>query len=159
MPGGELLLRFPDYVPSPDTFVVVICAWLARAIIGAQTLISAQVPNPVAYLVEGTAAWSGQGWELESGPDVEPDRHSKSAADFGARHALNLAQEAGVEWIDRDGVAQWLGGEDDLSPRCAAARGVRRGASGGRHFCTGRSAARSIAPDRGGPGSPDRPGR
>jgi rhodanese-related sulfurtransferase len=109
LPGGELLLRFLDHVPSPDSFVVVTCAWLARAIIGAQTLISAKVPNRVAYLVEGTSAWTRQGWSLAEGPDAGSDGHSAESGDFGARHAPNLADEAGVEWIDRESVADWLG--------------------------------------------------
>ena len=35
LPAGELLLRFAEFVSSPGTLVVVTCAWLARAIIGA----------------------------------------------------------------------------------------------------------------------------
>jgi rhodanese-related sulfurtransferase len=108
LPGGELLLRFLDHVPSPDTFVVVTCAWLARAIVGAQTLIAANVPNRVAYLVEGTKAWEAAGWALESGAGPVLGGYSDAAARFAARYAPHLARQAGVEWIDRKGVAQWL---------------------------------------------------
>ncbi|MEV0354975.1 rhodanese-like domain-containing protein [Nocardia sp. NPDC050697] len=67
VPGAELLLRFADVVPSPDTHVVVSCAGLPRAIIGAQTLIDAGVPNKVSYLHDGTKAWKQENLELETG--------------------------------------------------------------------------------------------
>lgn len=108
LPGGELLLRFLDVVPSPETHVVVTCAWLARAIVGAQTLISAKVPNRVSYLVEGTAAWVREGYELESGAEPAFGEYSARSAEFAATHAPNLAAEAGVEQISRDGVARLL---------------------------------------------------
>jgi rhodanese-related sulfurtransferase len=68
VPGAELLLRFSDVVPSPDTHVVVSCAGLPRAIIGAQTLIDGGVPNPVSFLYDGTKAWKETGSALEAGP-------------------------------------------------------------------------------------------
>ncbi len=108
LPAGELLLRFADFVPSAQTLVVVTCAWLARAIIGAQTLIAAKVPNRVAYLVEGTQAWAREGWPLESGEEPQFGACSDAAAQAGAHYAANLALQAGVEWIDRDGAAAWL---------------------------------------------------
>ncbi|MCE7796144.1 thiosulfate sulfurtransferase [Sphingobium sufflavum] len=112
LPGGELLQRYLDYVPSAQTHVVVTCAWLARAIIGAQTLISARVPNRVSYLVEGTQAWSRAGYALETGISDSFDGYSEAAAAFGAAHARNLADEAGVQWIDAAAVGQWQGEAD-----------------------------------------------
>jgi rhodanese-related sulfurtransferase len=67
VPGAELLLRFADLVPAPDTHVVVSCAGLPRAIIGAQTLIDAGVPNKVSFLYDGTKAWQEDGSALETG--------------------------------------------------------------------------------------------
>jgi rhodanese-related sulfurtransferase len=67
VPGAELLLRFADLVPSPETEVLVSCAGLPRAIIGAQTLIDGGVPNKVAYLDDGTAGWRDAGFALEHG--------------------------------------------------------------------------------------------
>lgn len=108
LPGGELLQRFLDFVPSPDTHVVVTCAWLARAIIGAQTLISAQVPNRVSYLVQGTRAWSDAGWTLAEGEAETFGEASAAASEFGVGRALVLAEEAGVEWIGPNAIAAWL---------------------------------------------------
>ncbi|MGH7060960.1 MAG: rhodanese-like domain-containing protein, partial [Stellaceae bacterium] len=45
VPGAELVYRFAELVPSPDTFVVVNCGGRTRSIIGAQSLIDAGVPN------------------------------------------------------------------------------------------------------------------
>jgi rhodanese-related sulfurtransferase len=53
-PGGELLYRFFETVPSPKTTVVVNCAGRTRSIIGAQSLINAKVPNKVVALRNGT---------------------------------------------------------------------------------------------------------
>jgi len=108
LPGGELLQRFLDFVPSPDTHVVVTCAWLARAIIGAQTLISARVPNRVSYLVQGTRAWEEAGLQLAEGDAETFGPASAGASAFGAKHALVLAEEAGIEWIGPNAVSAWL---------------------------------------------------
>jgi rhodanese-related sulfurtransferase len=64
-PGAELVHRFKDLVPDPDTLVVVSCAGRTRSIIGAQSLINAGVPNKVVSLQGGTQAWRLQGLELE----------------------------------------------------------------------------------------------
>ncbi len=57
--GAEIVHRFADLVPSPDTFAVVSCAGRTRkkGIIGAQALINAGVPNRIAALSGGTQGW------------------------------------------------------------------------------------------------------
>lgn len=84
VPGAELLLRFADVVPSPDTHVVVSCAGLPRAIIGAQTLIDSGVANKVSYLYDGTKGWTGENLELETGAtavygDVDEEGRKRAA--------------------------------------------------------------------------------
>src|SRR5690606_12146009 len=69
---------------------------------------SARVPNRVAYLVEGTSAWSRAGLQLESGNQEQFAAYSREAAEFAARHAPNLAAEAGVQWISQDGVERLI---------------------------------------------------
>lgn len=66
-PGAELVHRFADTVPSPDTLVVVSCAGRTRGIIGAQSLINAGVPNRVMSLTGGTQGWRLAGFDLETG--------------------------------------------------------------------------------------------
>jgi rhodanese-related sulfurtransferase len=107
-PGEEILQRFLDNVPSPDTFVVVSCAGLPRAIIGAQTLIDARVPNRVALLEDGTVGWTRASFTLERGADVSRTRASASAAAFGAERVNELAARAGIPVVEHDSVAAWL---------------------------------------------------
>ena len=45
VPGAELVYRYADMVPSPNTMVVVNCGGRTRSIIGAQSLINAGVPT------------------------------------------------------------------------------------------------------------------
>ena len=68
-PGAELVHRFADLVPDPDTLVVVSCAGRTRSIIGAQSLINAGVPNQVVSLQGGTQAWRlAAGWSSSATP-------------------------------------------------------------------------------------------
>lgn len=54
VPGAELVYRFKDLVPSPETTVVVNCGGRTRSIIGAQSIISAGFPNKVVSFKNGT---------------------------------------------------------------------------------------------------------
>jgi rhodanese-related sulfurtransferase len=110
-PGEEILYRFLDQVPNPDTFVVVSCAGLPRAIIGAQTLIDAKVPNRVAFLEDGTAGWTRAALELSTGGEKRAPA-SAAATGFGAKHAHELTQRAGVHTVSYDNVARWLADSD-----------------------------------------------
>jgi len=107
VPGAELLLRYTQVVPSPRTQVVVSCAGLPRAILGAQTLIDAGVPNPVAYLDDGTAAWKRAGWALEEGLTATFHAADDAARAFGRRHAAQLASAGRFAQIDQTTAAQW----------------------------------------------------
>ncbi|WP_213777054.1 rhodanese-like domain-containing protein [Caballeronia sp. dw_276] len=106
-PGEEILYRFLDQVPNPDTFVVVSCAGLPRAIIGAQTLIDAHVPNRVAFLEDGTAGWTRATLELATGGEKRGSA-SAAATAFGVKHAHELAKRARVRTVDQQSVADWL---------------------------------------------------
>ncbi|KAF1020908.1 MAG: Thiosulfate sulfurtransferase GlpE [Paracidovorax wautersii] len=111
VPAAELLLRLSDLVPSPDTQVVVSCAGLPRAILGAQTLIDAGLPNPVAYLEDGTAGWIRAGLPLETGATHLYGPASRAARENGARLARQLAQRnpppQPIAEIDLDTARAW----------------------------------------------------
>ena len=107
VPGAELLLRFADHVPSPQTRVVVSCAGLPRAILGAQTLIDAGVPNEVAYLHDGTRAWREAGLPLEAGPATLYGPVSEAGRSFAEGHAGRLASDGVLPHIDAATVARW----------------------------------------------------
>ena len=94
VPGAELVYRFDEMVPSPDTFVVVNCGGRTRSIIGAQSLIDAGVPNRVVSLKDGTMAWHLAGLGVVAGAagprsrGVARRRRRGAAARRGRRAAL-----------------------------------------------------------------------
>ncbi|MGA5761885.1 rhodanese-like domain-containing protein [Nonomuraea bangladeshensis] len=100
VPGAELVLRVRELAPDPATPVVVNCAGRTRSIIGAQSLINAGLPNPVAALRNGTIGWTLAGQRLDHGatraaPRAVTEAHHALALD-GARDA---ARRAGVRFI------------------------------------------------------------
>jgi rhodanese-related sulfurtransferase len=106
-PGAELVYRVGEAVPSPDTLVVVNCAGRTRSILGAQSLINAGIPNPVAALTGGSMAWLLDGFELEHGQIRHaPHPATSPLADARAR-ADRLAQHARVNVIDAATLARF----------------------------------------------------
>jgi rhodanese-related sulfurtransferase len=106
-PGAELVHRFADAVPTPDTFVVVSCAGRTRGIIGAQSLIDAGVPNRVVSLAGGTQGWRLQGLALESGLGDGLQPVSAAAAATAQQRAAAVAARFRVRHIDHATLAQW----------------------------------------------------
>ena len=107
VPGAELVYRFADMVPSPNTMVVVNCGGRTRSIIGAQSLINAGVPNKVVSLKNGTQAWHLAGYQVLKGvgaqaPAVTPVGHAAARA-----AADRVAQRFGIKRIDEASLSQW----------------------------------------------------
>ncbi|MFT4180664.1 MAG: rhodanese-like domain-containing protein [Rhizobium sp.] len=112
IPGAELVLRFKDVVPSESTRIVVSCAGLPRAILGAQTLIDAGVPNPVSYLHDGTKAWVQAGWELETGRTRTYGEVTETAREFARGHIQALAKGDEFAAVDIATARQWAADPD-----------------------------------------------
>ena len=113
VPGAELVYRFADLVPSPDTLVLTSCAGLPRAVIGAQVLIDAGVPNKVSLLHEGTKGWQAEGWALEQGATRSHDPTISEAALQAARErALRLRERSPLPKVDAAQIDIW---QQDLS--------------------------------------------
>src|ERR1041385_5287147 len=72
VPGAELVYRFTDMVPSPDTTVIVNCGGRTRSIIGAQALRNAGFRNRIMSLKDGTMAWHLAGFEVVQGATRRP---------------------------------------------------------------------------------------
>ena len=106
-PGGELVHRFADLVPSPETLVVVSCAGRTRGIIGAQSLIDAGVPNRVMSLSGGTQGWRLAGLNLESGPDAAPAPVSADAIATARVRADDGRRPFWGRHIDHATLASW----------------------------------------------------
>jgi rhodanese-related sulfurtransferase len=95
-PGAELVLRARALAPDRATKVIVNCAGRTRSLIGAQSLINAGLPNPVAALRNGTMGWRLAGLTLEHGQDRRPGE-GDPAREFEARtRAREVAYRAGV---------------------------------------------------------------
>jgi rhodanese-related sulfurtransferase len=107
VPGAELVYRFHEMVPSPDTFVVVNCGGRTRSIIGAQALIDAGVPNRVVSLKDGTMAWHLAGFEVVAGAELRAPEVSAAGVVAARQRAEAVARRYGVAAIDRATLAEW----------------------------------------------------
>jgi rhodanese-related sulfurtransferase len=108
-PNGELALRIHQIAPSPDTTIVINCAGRTRSIIGAQTLINLQIPNPVFALENGTQGWYLADLALEHGADrVFPSSISAHTLQAARQRAAVVQQRHGIETVRADQVAAWL---------------------------------------------------
>ena len=108
VPGGELVLRVRDIAPDPKTLVVVNCAGRTRSIIGAQSLVNAGVPNPVAALRNGTIGWTLAGLTLDRDASKKYPPVSGEARVRASAAARALADKAGALRIDWNGYRTWL---------------------------------------------------
>ena len=105
-PGAELVYRVKDFVPSPDTLVIVNCAGRTRSIIGAQSLINAGLPNKVMALKNGTMGWHLAGLKVARGETKSFGPQGPEAARFAQAAAANIAKRMNVKKIDRAGLAK-----------------------------------------------------
>jgi rhodanese-related sulfurtransferase len=96
VPGAELVLRAQTLAPDPKTTIVVNCAGRTRSIIGAQSLINAGIPNPVAALRNGTIGWRLAGQSLETGQARQAPAVSADAVQVARHRARAVSYRAGV---------------------------------------------------------------
>ena len=106
-PGAELVYRVHDVAPDPKTTVVVNCAGRTRSIIGAQSLINAGIPNPVADLKDGTMGWRLAGFELEYGQKRHAPIPSTAGIAKAQACAEQVAKRFGVKKINRETLVTW----------------------------------------------------
>lgn len=99
--GAELVYRALAAAPSPDTLIVVNCAGRTRSILGAQSLVNAGVPNPVAALTGGSMSWLLNGLALARGEIRTAPRPDEATLADARALAQRAAARAGVVEIDR----------------------------------------------------------
>jgi len=107
VPGAELVYRFDDLTPSPDTTVIVNCGGRTRSIIGAQSLINAGVRNKVVSLKDGTMAWHLAGLEVVHGATRKPPEVSAHGLRSAAEAAARVAARCGIARIDKCALESW----------------------------------------------------
>ncbi|OQE43306.1 hypothetical protein PENCOP_c003G01415 [Penicillium coprophilum] len=106
-PGGELLYRFFEAVPSPETTVIVNCAGRTRSIVGTQSLINSGIPNKVVALRNGTIGWTLEGLELETQKTERIPRPSSEASKRARQYAHSWANRVGVPFVDGDQLTRF----------------------------------------------------
>jgi len=107
VPGAEIVYRFRDLVPSPDTTVVVNCGGRTRSIIGAQALINAGVPNKVVSLKNGTQDWHLYGYDVVKGATRRPPEVSQAGLEAALAGARRVAKLCDINIIDRATLDRW----------------------------------------------------
>jgi rhodanese-related sulfurtransferase len=112
-PGAELLYRVFGQVTSDETPIVVNCAGRTRAIIGAQALINAGVPNPVLSLENGTSAWLFAGYEPVHGSDELVDAPAPEALKRATDAAARIRRRFGVGVVGAAELATLRGEAED----------------------------------------------
>src|SRR5215470_3317077 len=107
VPGAELVYRFTDMVPSPDTTVIVNCGGRTRSIIGAQALRNAGFRNRIMSLKDGTMAWHLAGFEVVHGATRRPPEVSEAGRRAAINAAERVAKYCGISPIDKLTLAAW----------------------------------------------------
>ncbi len=100
VPGAELVHRFADLVPSPETTVVVNCGGRTRSIIGAQALISAGFANRIMSMRNGTQGWHLAGFEVLKGASGTAPAVTKAGLAKAQAAARRVAESHGIARID-----------------------------------------------------------
>lgn len=109
VPGAELVYRFTDLTPSPDTMVIVNCGGRTRSIIGAQALINAGFPNKIVSLMNGTQAWHLSGYEVMKGSTERPSTVSEKGLIAAMDAAERVKQRFDILELDKDDLDTWRG--------------------------------------------------
>ncbi len=99
VPGGELVYRVGEIVPSPGTTIVVNCAGRTRSIMGAESLRSAGVPNRVVALRNGTMGWELAGFACDRGRAESFPRGTPASLPEALARASAFAGRAGVKTL------------------------------------------------------------
>lgn len=106
-PGAELLYRTGPLIRSDETLVIVNCGGRTRSIVGAQALISAELPNRVVSLKDGTMGWHLTGLPVIKGADRKAPEPDADDAQRAASAAERLAVKVGIPTISRTVLADW----------------------------------------------------
>jgi rhodanese-related sulfurtransferase len=114
VPGGELVLRIPELVSRPETTIVVHCGGRTRSYIGAESVRSMRLPNPVVALNNGTMGWTLAGLELERGAERWAPPVTARGRAAASVVAKRVAEEEQIPFISPEELrARWDRRETD----------------------------------------------
>jgi len=106
-PGVELITRVYGLLENENTTVVVHCAGRTRGIIGAQTLISAGLRNPVVTVRNGMAGWLLSGQPLAQGGSKVAPAPTLESLQKASEAALRLTDGVELRTIDAIQFREW----------------------------------------------------
>ena len=107
IPAADVARQIPTLIRDDSTQIVVHCAGVTRAALGAQTLINARVPNPVASLLHGTKGWFLEGGQLVGGQRSIPGKPSVGAKAFAKTAATSFAKNFDLRYLNLREVQLW----------------------------------------------------
>lgn len=113
VPGAELVYRFKDMVPSPDTTVIVNCGGRTRSIIGAQSLINGGFPNKIISLKDGTMAWHLAGCDVVKGATRQPPNVSAAGLQAAQSAAEAVEKRFAITRFTDGDVQNWRDQADE----------------------------------------------
>ena len=108
IPVEEVILKVPDLILNEKTQIVVHCAGITRAALGAQTLINSSISNPVKILRDGTKGWFLNGGELISGKKFYYRDSSPESTSFAIKTAQELAEKFSFKYCSPENLNKWI---------------------------------------------------
>ncbi len=105
--NGDLPAIAAELASQPELAVVVHCAGRTRSIIGAQSLIDSEIPNPVYALKNGTLDWLYEGFDLELGANRPFPESASSDPGDTRKHASDRAKEYGIKAVSENQLTEW----------------------------------------------------
>ena len=106
-PGAELVYRAHDMAPDPSVPIVVNCAGRTRSIIGAQSLINAGFPNPIAALENGTMGWHLAGYKVAKGATSAAPLPSAAGLQQAQAAAKRVTAKYDVRFVSNETLNAW----------------------------------------------------
>ena len=107
VPGAELVYRIFEVAADHETDVVVNCAGRTRSIVGAMSLINAEVPNRVMLLKDGTMGWHLAGLALDNGKSQVVPEPSKDNFIKSRKAAERVKEKFDVQFVGWSEFVSW----------------------------------------------------
>ena len=108
VPVERVIQKIPELVTNETTQIIVHCAGITRAALGAQTLINSCIPNPIKFLRDGTKGWFINGGELVRGRKFYNPEPSHASMSIAIKTAKELAQKFSLHYCSPENLQNWM---------------------------------------------------